>query len=81
MFKDGSYCEEWSYYRDECQPGEIYYNTIDDGFIDDIEQKTDWNGSSEIYSDEDLQAAVDAIMNVVNNEWSVKVEMQELYYA
>ena len=29
MFKDGSYCEEWSYYRDECQPGEIIYNTVE----------------------------------------------------
>jgi hypothetical protein len=57
------------------------YNTIDDGFIDDVEQKTDWNGTSEVYSNEDLQAAVDAIMNVVENEWQVKVEMQELFYA
>lgn len=81
LFDDGSYCEEWSYFREECQPGEIMYNTIDDGFIDDVEQKTDWNGSSEVYSQEDLQAAVDAIMNVVENEWEVKVEMQELFYA
>jgi len=80
-FDDWSYCEEWSYQRWECQPGEIFYNTIDDEYIDDVEQKTDWNGSSEIYSNEDLQAAVDAIMNVVNNEWSVNIEMQELYYA
>ena len=29
LFKDGSYCEEWSYYRDECQPGEIIYNTVE----------------------------------------------------
>ena len=28
MFSDGTYCEEWSYFRDECQPGEIIYNTI-----------------------------------------------------
>lgn len=31
MFEDGSYCEEWSYQRWECQPGEIIYNTISDG--------------------------------------------------
>ena len=81
LFEDGSYCEEWSYYRDECQPGEIMYNTIDnEGFIDDIEQKTDWNGTSEVYSQEDLQAAVDTIMNTVENEWQVKVEMQEIFY-
>lgn len=81
LFNDWSYCEEWSYFREECQPGEIMYNTIDDGFIDDVEQKTDWNGSSEVYSQEDLQAAVDTIMNTVENEWEVKVEMQELFYA
>lgn len=34
MFADGSYCEEWSYQRWECQPGEIFYNTIDDENID-----------------------------------------------
>ena len=34
MFPDGSYCEEWSYQRWECQPGEIFYNTIDDENID-----------------------------------------------
>ena len=81
MFADGSYCEEWAFMNGECQPGEIMYNTVDDGYIDDVEQKTDWNGTSEIYSDEDLQAAVDTIMNVVSNEWEVKVEMQELFYA
>ena len=80
MFPDGSYCEEWAYQRWECQPGEIMYNTVDDGYIDDVEQKTDWNGTSEIYSDEDLQAAVDTIMNTVENEWEVKVEMQEIFY-
>ena len=30
MFSDGTYCEERSYFRDECQPGEIIYNTISD---------------------------------------------------
>ncbi len=76
MFADGSYCEEWSYQRWECQPGEIMYNTVDDGYIDDVEQKADWNWTSEIYSDEDLQAAVDKIVNY----FDVKVEMQEITY-
>ena len=30
MFEDGSYCEEWAYYREECQPGEIMYNTVEE---------------------------------------------------
>jgi hypothetical protein len=30
MFEDGSYCEEWAYYRGECQPGEIIYNTVEE---------------------------------------------------
>jgi hypothetical protein len=82
MFEDGSYCEEWSYFRNECQPGEIFYNTIsEDEFIDNVEYKVDWNGSSEVFSHEDLQAAVDAIMHTVNNEWEVSVEMQEIFYA
>jgi len=76
MFSDGTYCEEWSYYRDECQAGEIYYNTLDEGFIDDVEIKTDWNGSSEKYSDEDLQAAVDKIVSY----FDVKVEFQQIFY-
>lgn len=77
MFDDGSYCEEWSYQRWECQPGEIMYNAVsEDEFIDDVEQKADWNWTSEIYSDEDLQAAVDKIVNY----FDVKVEMQEITY-
>lgn len=76
MFEDGSYCEEWSYFRGECEKWEIMYNTIDDGFIDDVEQKTDWNGTSEVYSDEDLQAAVDKIVNYFN----VTVEFQQIFY-
>ena len=81
MFNDGSYCEEWSFKNWECQQGDIFYNRIsDDGFIDDIEQKTDWNGSSEIYSKEDLQAAVDTIINTIENEWQVEVEVNEVFY-
>ena len=44
--------------------------------IDDVEVKVDWNGSSEIYSDEDLQAAVDKIVSYFN----VDVEMREIFY-
>jgi len=76
LFEDWSYCEEWSYYRDECQAGEIYYNTLDEGFIDDVEIKTDWNGSSEKYSDEALQAAVDKIVSY----FDIKVEFQQIFY-
>ena len=58
------------------------YNSISDVvYIDDVEIKVDWNGDSEIFSREDLQSAVDAIMNVVDNEWNVEVEMKELFYA
>ena len=82
MFPDGSYCEEWSYQRGDCRPGEIMYNSVsDEWYIDDVEVKVDWNGNSEIFSHEDLQSAVDAIMNVVDNEWNVEVEMKELFYA
>ena len=82
MFDDGSYCEERAFMNGECEPGDIMYNVVsEEEFIDDVEIKTDWNWSSEIYSDEDLQAAVDTIMNTVDNEWQVKVEMQELFYA
>lgn len=48
----------------------------DDEFIDDVEIKLDWNGSSEVYSDEDLQAAVDKIENYLD----VKVEFQQISY-
>lgn len=71
MFDDGSYCEEWSYYRDECQPGEIMYNTISDEEIP---------MTSDVYSEDDLTAAETAIMNKIN-EWDVKVEWVELAYA
>lgn len=75
MFDDGSYCEEWSYQRWECQPGEIMYNTISD---EEIPEPTVTSG---IYSEEDLAAAEAAIMNVIDNEWEVKVESVELAYA
>ena len=75
MFADGSYCEEWSYFRDECQPGEIMYNTVDEEIT--VEPTT----TSQAYSEEDLAAAETAIRNVIDNEWEVKVESVELAYA
>ncbi len=30
IFDDGTYCEEWSFYRDECKKWEIIYNTVDE---------------------------------------------------
>ncbi len=75
MFPDWSYCEEWSYYKAECAPWEIMYNTVSD---DVIPENTE-NISS--YSDEDLNAAEATILNVVNNERQVKVESFEVVYA
>ena len=71
MFDDGSYCEEWSYFREECQPGEIIYNTVSDEEIAE---------TSELYSEEDLAAAKDVIINRVN-EREVVVESFEVVYA
>ena len=75
MFADGSYCEEWSYFRDECQPGEIMYNTVDEEIT--VEPTT----ASQTYSEEDLAAVETAIRNVIDNEWQVRVESVELAYA
>ena len=75
MFADGSYCEEWSYFRDECQPGEIMYNTVDEEIT--VEPAT----TSQTYSEEDLAAVETAIRNVIDNDWLVRVESVELAYA
>jgi hypothetical protein len=68
MFEDGSYCEEWAYKNGECQPGDIFYNTVAE-----VEEA--------LYTEEDLAAAIDTINNVINNEWLVKVENFEATYA
>ena len=71
LFDDGSYCEEWSYYRQECKPGEIIYNTVDEEMVEE----------EALYTEDDLAAAIDTINNVVNNEWTVTVENFEATYA
>ena len=76
MFEDGSYCEEWAYQRWECQPGEN-----SDITAEPAEPTYEINyGASEIYSEEDLKSAVNAIMNVFNNEWDIKCDMKKLNY-
>ena len=73
IFNDGSYCDEWSYYRNECQPGEIIYNTVSDEEV--VEETT-----SETFSEEELNAARSAIMNAVD-EWEVRIESFNVDYA
>lgn len=63
MFEDESYCEEWSYQRWECQPGDIYYNTIDENdYIVDEEENIDvilpeWAKTS--LTNEELEEIID----------------------
>ena len=45
-----------------------------------IEKVDFWKGSSDVYSQDELQSAVDAIMYTVNNDWKVTVKMQEIEY-
>ena len=71
LFDDGSYCEEWSYYRGECHAGEIIYNTVDEEVVEE----------AALYTQEDLAAAINIINNVVNSEWTVTVENFEATYA
>ena len=76
MFHDGSYCEERAFKNGECRPGEIMYNVISE---DEIPEPS--VTASELYSEEDILVAQDTIMNVINNEWEVKVEWVEFAYA
>ena len=78
MFTDGSYCEEWSYFSGECKEGEIMYNTVSDE-LTNTEYDVDY-GTSDIYSEEDLESAVSTIMDTFNNEWEIKCEMQKVTY-
>jgi len=71
MFEDGSYCEEWSYYRNECVEGDIFYNTISDEEIPTTVLS---------YTEEDLLAAENVIRDYIANEFKVKVEVQKVEY-
>ena len=49
-----------------------------------VAQETNYEvdyGTSELYSKEDMDSAIAAIMNEFNNEWQVKCEMHKIYYA
>ncbi len=86
MFSDGSYCEEWSFFRNECLPWEIIYNTASSDIIPEINESEENNfavdyWTSDIYSLEELSSAVETIMDTVKNEWNVKVDMKEIRYS
>ena len=86
MFSDGSYCEEWSFFRNECLPWEIIYNTASSDIIQEINESEENNfavdyWTSDIYSLEELSSAVETIMDTVKNEWNVKVDMKEIRYS
>jgi hypothetical protein len=71
MFEDGSYCEEWSHYRNECVEGDIFYNTISDEEIPTTVLS---------YTEEDLLAAENVIRDYIANEFKVKVDVQKVEY-
>lgn len=50
IFEDWSYCEEWAYFRDECQPGDSAYDTS---------SKTATNYSEEDLADEEIEEEVE----------------------
>lgn len=81
MFEDGSYCEEWAYKNGECKPGDIIYNTVEENTEPtETNYEVDY-GTSELYSQEDMDSAIATIMNEFDNEWQVKCEMHKIYYA
>jgi len=78
IFSDGTYCEEWAYFSWECKQWEIMYNTVSNETIS-TGYEIDY-GTSDIYSGEDLESAVNVIMNTFNNEWEIKCEMKKIAY-
>ena len=73
MFEDGSYCEEWSYQRWECQPGEIIYNTISD---EEVSEEVSEESNNEEVSEEEVNN--EEISEEANNE---EVQSEELSVA
>ena len=53
-FEDGSYCEEWAYYNNECQPGEIMYNTVDENIDTELPE-----GAKTSLTNEELEEVID----------------------
>ena len=81
MFEDGSYCEEWSYQRWECQPGEIMYNTVEDENID--VELPEWAKTS--LTNEELEEVIDThfpkwfTYSVYNTETEASSEWEYTY--
>ena len=68
-FADGSYCEEWAYFRGECEQGEIIYNTI-----------SDETGAEEVNDEEVVAEEVNDEDNIANNgdeAGEIEVELAE----
>lgn len=84
MFDDGSYCDEWSYYRQEwCEKGMIMYNTLDEEDITNTIEEGIINTEekpSSMYNEEEIVAGIETILNYMNTEWKVPVELNDILY-
>ena len=58
----------------------IEENVEEQPVVEETNYEVDY-GTSELYSKEDMDSAIAAIMNEFNNEWQVKCEMHKIYYA
>lgn len=72
-FDDGSYCEEWSFYRWECVKWDLIYNTVSG-------EEERYVFDSEIFTAEDLAAAEDYIIYAGFGQMNVRVEDVRLKY-
>ena len=74
MFDDGSYCEAESFAANDCKAGEIIYNTIDN------EEATEEEIVEISFSDEDIEAAKDTIVNSGFGSWTLIVDNIKIDY-